>query len=352
MMKKRYIAGCLLGACLFTTTSFAGNEDRVGSAGGQQLLINPWTRSSGWAGASIAGVKGIESMFVNVAGLAFTDQTQIGFSRTEWFGDVDINNLGLAQRVGDRSVIGIGVTQINYGTIQRTTVDNPEGGIGTFSPRNFNFGLSYSQEFSSSIYGGMTVRALSESIADVKATGVSIDAGIMYVTGEEDQIKFGITLKNVGPPMSFSGDGLSYTINQEFLGIDRDFSTEQRSAKFELPALVNIGASYDFIFSENQKLIAALAFTSNSFSRDQVAVGANYFHDFGKASLNLRGGYVYEPGITNEGALKPAYTGPTAGLSLNLNAGESGSRISLDYSFRASSTFVPGHSIGARIAIM
>ena len=40
--------------------SFAGNEQRAGQAGASELLINPWARSSGWAGANIAGVRGLE----------------------------------------------------------------------------------------------------------------------------------------------------------------------------------------------------------------------------------------------------------------------------------------------------
>ncbi|MBL0343482.1 MAG: hypothetical protein IPP71_23065 [Bacteroidetes bacterium] len=54
------------------STAFAGNEDRAGQAGATELLINPWTRSSGWGGMNFANVRGLESQFNNVAGLAFT----------------------------------------------------------------------------------------------------------------------------------------------------------------------------------------------------------------------------------------------------------------------------------------
>ena len=58
----------------------------------------------------------------------------------------------------------------------------------------------------------MNLKIVSQSISNVGAQGVAIDAGIRYVTGEQDNIKFAISLKNVGPPMSFSGDGLSLDI--------------------------------------------------------------------------------------------------------------------------------------------
>jgi hypothetical protein len=50
----------------------AGNKDRSGQAGAAELLINPWARSSGWGNAGMSGIKGLESTWSNVGGLAFT----------------------------------------------------------------------------------------------------------------------------------------------------------------------------------------------------------------------------------------------------------------------------------------
>ena len=65
---------------LITNDTFAGNEDRIGSAGASQLLINPWSRSSGLAGSNIASIRGIQGSFLNPAGMAFTRQTEVLFS--------------------------------------------------------------------------------------------------------------------------------------------------------------------------------------------------------------------------------------------------------------------------------
>src|SRR5512146_317174 len=53
----------------------AGNRDRSGSAGAGELLINPWARSTGWGGVNTANVHGLEAIFGNVAGTAFTKGT-------------------------------------------------------------------------------------------------------------------------------------------------------------------------------------------------------------------------------------------------------------------------------------
>jgi hypothetical protein len=81
-------------------------------------------------------------------------------------------------------------------------------------------------------------------------------------------------LDNVGPPMSFSGDGLSIDMLNPSTSIS--IGMQQRVASFELPSQLNIGASYDFNFNENQKLTFAGSFSANSFSKDQFRTGAEY----------------------------------------------------------------------------
>ena len=141
----------------FSTFSFAGNEQRAGQAGASELLINPWARSSGWAGANVAGVRGLEGIYSNVAGLAFVEKTELIFSQTSWlqYGSKmfdanssvsSISTFGFAQKIGESGVIGLAVMNMNFGDIEITTVDLPDGGIGTFSPRFMNIALSYSKK--------------------------------------------------------------------------------------------------------------------------------------------------------------------------------------------------------------
>jgi len=69
----------------------AGNPERSGQAGASQLLINPYGRSAGQAGANTARAKGLEAQYMNVAGLAFTKKTELMFMRTSWLVGTGIN---------------------------------------------------------------------------------------------------------------------------------------------------------------------------------------------------------------------------------------------------------------------
>ncbi|MPN20470.1 hypothetical protein SDC9_167849 [bioreactor metagenome] len=251
----------------------------------------------------------------------------------------------MTQKVGESGVVGLGVMTMNFGDIMITTVDLPEGGIGTYKPSYMNIGLSYAKAFSNSIYGGLVLKVISESIADNRAQGVALDAGIQYLTGDNENIHFGIALRNIGPTMKFSGDGLSFRGNMS--NSDVLMTVEQRSVSFQLPALLNIGAAYDFILNDNHTITLAGSFTSMSFGKDIYAGGVQYnFNDY----LMLRGGLQYEKGMFDSNERTSAYTGPTAGVSIQVPMNkEKGSTFSLDYSYRTSNPFQGTHCIGARI---
>jgi len=330
---------------------YAGNEDRVGSAGASHLLVNPWARSSALGDAGYAQINGLEATYTNIAGLAFTDKTQIKFNYSNWMGSAGIsfNSAGIAQRISESGVIAISVQSMNFGDIPITTVENPEGNIGFFSPRTNIFNVGYARSFSSSIYGGINFKVISENISNLKANGIAIDAGIRYVTGEQDQVKFGITLKNVGPVMRYKGDGLAQQI--EYVSTGFIASLEERSATFEMPSLLCIGGSYDFIFNESNKLNLALGFTANSFSNDQYRIGLDYGLTNDKMAFNLRAGYVYEKNLLSVENRSNALIGPSAGFSIDALVGKSKNALGVEYCARFAGVFGTIHTIGATISL-
>lgn len=331
------------------SVAMAGNPDRAGSAGATQLLVNPWARSNGWSLANSSTLRGVEGMYGNIAGLAHVRKTELLFTNTRWLegSGVTINAVGFGQKLGESGVIGISATSFSFGDLPVTTVEQPEGGLGTFRPTQANIGLAYAKTFSNSIYGGLLVRVVSESIANVRTSGICFDAGIQYVTGPSENIHFGIALKNVGPAMRFSGDGLSV---QGLITTGSDQLTlQQRSADFELPSMMNIGAAYDFNISELHRVTVAGNFASNSFTKDQFTLGAEYAF---KKMIHLRGGFLWEQDITDKQLSETVFTGPSAGISVDLPFGdEKKSALAIDYGYRATNPFSGVHSIGVRLSL-
>lgn len=332
----------------------AGNPERRGQAGASQLLINPYARNSGMVGSNSAKVRGIEAQFLNIAGTASTRKTELIFNRSSWLvgTGIYINSFGLTQGVGETGTIGLGVVAINAGKIETTTEDQPEGGLGTYSPTFYNISLSYAKMFSDNIYGGINFKIINEQIPNVSAKGIALDAGIQYHTGKYDQIHIGIALKNWGPKMSYKGDGLSRQATVKY-GSNYDLTVNNRSGAFELPAQVNIGLSYDLYLtkdstglSKKHRLSLNSTYTSNSFTNDNFLFGLEYGW---KDMLMFRAGYYAEKGILHEATRQTVFTGPAAGLTFEIPVNDKKSTIGLDYSYRMTNPFGGTHTFGIRL---
>ena len=344
-----------LSALMFASrVSLAGNPERLGQAGASQLLIDPYARNSGMAGSNSARVRGLEAQFLNVAGTAYTRKTEMIFNRTNWLqgSGIYLNSFGLTQGVGETGTIGFGVVALDGGKIPITTEDQPQGGLGNFSVSYYNVNLSYAKMFSDNIYGGINCKLISEQIPNASARGVALDAGIQYHTGKYDQIHIGIALRNWGPKMVYTGDGLSRQTTVSY-GNVYQLTVNNRAGPFEVPALVNMGLSYDFYLtrdtaglSKTHRLSLNGTYTSNSFTYDNGLFGIEYAW---KEMLMARCGLYTEKYIFKSDLSRTVYSGPTAGLTFEVPFTAKKSTIGLDYSYRAVHRFGGIHSFGIRL---
>lgn len=354
----RIFAVAIVLSAVSISAVWAGNDNRRGTAGASELLINPWANSAGWGSVGISNVRGLDAFYSNIAGLSFTSKLEASYSNTMLYGGksgltsgASINAFGLGIRVFESGVLGVSVMTMSFGDIPVTTVESPEAGMnGTFSPSFMNINIAYAHSFTRSVHGGVNIKIVTESTSDVSASGFALDAGIQYVTGANDELKFGISLKNIGFGMSYSGTGLSFSYENV---AGNDMTAEFRSADMELPACLNIGLSYDFLFEKwNQRLTIAGAFTSNAFLKDNFSLGLEY----GLLDIvQLRCGYVYQTDIFKEESRTTANTGLCAGASVDIplsKKDKEGNKTSLkiDYSYRNAAPFKGTHSIGATLA--
>jgi len=355
-MKKIFTT--LMIAASISTVVFAGNPDRRGEAGAYELLMNGWARSSGFWSMNSASVRGIEAERINPAGIGFAKKTEIAAAYTLWLqgSGVGLAHVGIAQQFKETNVVALSIQALNLGTIERTTTQNPEGGLGTYRPTFLNIGVSYAKLFSNSISGGITLRLVNESLGNLGAFGFAVDAGLQYVTGPKDNIHFGVSLRNVGTPMKFKGDALGTSL-PVISSTTYQLTVDKKPNKFELPTQLNIGAAYDIwmgkkkevepkVYKQDYRLTVLANFTSNAFGYDHYGVGL----EFGwREILMLRAAYRFESGQFKDKTRLNVYTGLSAGLTFDapLKKGDKDApRLGVDYSFRMTNPYAGTHSIG------
>ncbi|MBP1672249.1 MAG: hypothetical protein H6Q25_64 [Bacteroidetes bacterium] len=384
---KTIIICTLIGLFSANFMTFAGNKDRSGQAGAQHLLIDPWARTNGWGGASVAEVRGLESIFSNVAGIAFMNKTEVAITRTQYLSGsgagISINAFGIIQalKIVDKDTkttkslgtIGISVFNMGFGDIPVTTVDQPDGTSAIFSPKLNYIGLHYAYSFNQYIKGGVGIKIVNESISDLVSTGVAIDAGVQYVTGPYENFKIGVTLKNLGMPTSYSGDGIALRANP--VNSDVELTLETRSAEAVLPACLVLGAAYDFLIFEPEtnerlskmnsaqkldegltridaihRITLAGSFIANAYSNDIFALGIEYgFKEF----FMVRAGYSYESGQFDLATSTTFYSGPSAGVTFGIPFSKKAdaSVLYVDYGYRFTNRWKGNHYIGLKLSL-
>ncbi|MFK7933955.1 MAG: PorV/PorQ family protein [Saprospiraceae bacterium] len=350
MNKNIFFILTLFVGLLATDTAQAGNPDRQGEAGAYELLLNPWARSAGLHSMTTSMITGVEAMRVNPAGLGRINKTEIQISYADYMRgtDISMNALGFAQKIGENGTFGLSIMALDFGDTEITTTLNPEGTGINYSPSFFNLGLAYAHVFENKVSVGILFRAVSETLSDLTAFGLAIDAGIQYVTGDQDQIKFGISLRNIGTPMTFSGEGLAFPTSNPDGDGNYQLTINNRAASYELPSALNIGGSYDILPAERHRVTLIANFTANSFSQDQIGGGLEYsFNEM----FQVRGGYKYEVGQTAVGSEGGSiYSGLSAGATVKVPLSkENKNDLAIDYAYRQTNLFDDTHNIALRI---
>jgi len=354
----------------------AGNKDRSGQAACAFLLYNPWASTNGWGTAGISHTKGVEATFSNVAGMAFTKKTEIAYTNTMFMqqSGMMINSIGIVQNLGltkqgnERGNLGATVMIMSPGKIPITTIEQPEGGLGYFTHNMMNIALSYALSFSKAIHAGVTFGVNNQKAPSVSATGFTINAGIQYVTGRNEQFQIGVALRNFGLPVHYTGDGM--TTRATLPGNIYPSTLMMGTDEAEMPVLLALGLSYDFLFGEKIKsggggefptkirrenamhrITLAGSFVANAYSKDQIIIGLEYsLLDY----FQVRGGYMIQGNPFKPETSQSNFTGPSIGASLlaPLKKGGIGpSRLAIDYSYRFTNVYNGCHAIGARLIL-
>ena len=121
------------------TLLHAGNPDRQGQAGAAELLMNPWGRSAGLHSMSTSSVMGIEATRINIAGLSRIKKLELAASNNRLYSGtgMNLNSFGLGFKSGKSGAFGIEFASLDFGQIPVTTVNQPAGTGGFFSPSFF-----------------------------------------------------------------------------------------------------------------------------------------------------------------------------------------------------------------------
>jgi hypothetical protein len=325
---------------LIASPVLGGNDSRKGTAGAMELLIPVGARASAMSGAMTAGVSGAEAIFWNPAGVSRAEGVELLFSNMSYIADINVNYFAIAAGMGETGTIAASVKTLNFGDINITTTDLPEGTGGVYSPSYITFGLTYSNRFTDRIFGGFTVKYISEKVLRTSASGVAMDLGIQYLSSSG--IKLGVALKNLGPQMQFDGPDLEYfaSLSSQDPG-SRTRALRLTSSGFELPSTLELGLGYDLALGKDNVIAFGGSFQNSNFGSDEFRVGVEYCWN---KILYLRGGMMQQQNQADN------IYGPTFGVGVNIPV-SGNSAITLDYGYRKTDFFDGSQWLAIKLTI-
>ena len=259
---------------LTSVTMFAvligGDESRIGTSGGNQVLVPVGARGIALAGSERVYSSGLESVYWNPAGLARSQSPTVLASSMDLFNDMGVNYFGASGNFDKLGMLGVTVKSIDMGDIPVTTVEDMDGlGGGTFKPTLTTMGLTYANSFSDRAFFGVTGKIVYESIPRAEASAYALDIGVQYTgLAGVDGLGLALVLNNIGTDLHYEGSALTSQGTTED-GIS-DFMNRESSYD-KLPSTYNMSLSYSVAGA-----ILGMTYTSHNFSYDELNLGGEY----------------------------------------------------------------------------
>ena len=315
---------------ILSMTALAGNKQRIGAAGAQELLIPVGARGTAFAGSNLAITSGVEAIYWNPAGLSRLEHgVEAMVSHMQYIADLNVEYGALGVQAGEFGSLGFTVKTVSFGDIPVTTEAFPDGTGEIYSPTFLNLGVTYSKLLTDRISAGVTATLISEKILSTSATGFAFNVGVQYFNLGVTGLDLGVAIKNVGPNMAFDGANLLRTATGQSDARGAQLFKVQ-AATFELPSAMEIGVAYNRKFDDRNSAVIAGNFKNNNSQDDEYSVGAEY--NFNNLFF-IRGGYAFSPQVDKDPTGERGYIYDYAvGAGIHYDVG--GVDLTFDYTFR------------------
>lgn len=238
----RSVATSVLAVALLLALCW-GDVQAQSSLGGQRIATSSATflkigvdaRAVALGGAYTAVAQGPLAAFYNPAGIAETEQLEVGFGYARWPAEIGLYAVSTVYPIG-QSGTSFGVALEYLGTtLDETTAYYPQGTGRSFTYSDFTLGFSAAKPITDRLSVGGTIKFIHEDLGSAiggpTINGWLADAGTLYHIGALNG-RLAISLLHFGSDLKPEGSFQSYVTGEEV-----------NYAAFSPPTLFRVGVS-------------------------------------------------------------------------------------------------------------
>jgi hypothetical protein len=274
---------------------------RVGTTAVNFLELGVGSAGIAMGEAYVAAARDLSAIYWNPAGLAYMEKNEVQVMYQPWIADINNAFASVAVVVPRIGTFAAGITTLNYGEEEVTTLAMQDGTGETYTANELAATLSFSRKLAAWFSFGASAKLINSSISHMNASAAAIDLGVVVNThfltfggDREDGLSIGMSIANYGSRMRYDGIDLinPIDIKPNENGNYADVPGQFRLQAWELPLIFRIGIAVTPLKTRSHRLtLAADALHPNNNS-ESVNLGAEYSLIFpGSAALYLRGGY-------------------------------------------------------------
>jgi hypothetical protein len=309
---------------------------RVGTTACNFLEMGVGGAGNAMADAYVSVSRDLTAIYWNPAGLAYLNHNEVQFMYQPWISDTYIGFAGAAIVLPRLGTVGLGITNMDFGRTEVTTLDFQEGTGETYAAGEYAFSLSYARKLAEWFAFGAAAKWISSGIWHVSANAVALDLGVMVNTpffsftgNPAHGMNIGMSISNYGTKIRYDGIDLltSIDILPEQHGNYKDLEGQYRLQGWELPLIFRIGASITPVVSDVHKWTLAVDALHPNNNNESINIGSEYqLNAFRAGRIFLRAGYK---GLLMDESQYGATFGIGFQLALMRNQG-----VKVDYAYR------------------
>ncbi|HIB04937.1 MAG TPA: PorV/PorQ family protein [Candidatus Marinimicrobia bacterium] len=270
-MKRLFI---LTGFCI--TVVFSQNN--VATTSAAFLEIGPGARSLGMGSAFVSVADDASALYWNPAGIVYVSRPEVQTYYSPWLVETQFYYNTAVIPMGGFGNLGISFTAVTMDEMMVRTVQDPEPNKygQKFDAGNISMGIAYAKKLTDRFSFGFQTKFIQESIWQMKAQGIAVDIGTLFIT--KNNLRIGMSVSNFGGKMGMEGINtlVDIDVDENIYGNNDRIDGHLDAAKWPLPLMFRFGLSREFVLNPNMKYLVAVDAIHPNNNPEYLNVGVEY----------------------------------------------------------------------------